>query len=118
MEAALIVGIVFFSLVAMVKLLTDWRTRRHLIEKGVVDERVKQLFGISELSVLSNLKWGMVLIGVGLASFLSRWLPYYMDDEGTIGLILIFAGLAFLIYFPIAQKKLKDVERSESRPVS
>jgi hypothetical protein len=111
MEAALIVGIIFFSMVAVVKIISDTVTRRKLIDKGLADERIGQVFGVSEIATLANLKWGMVLVGVGLAAFISQYLPYYLEEEGAIGLMLIFAGIAFLIYFPIAQRRLRQAER-------
>ncbi|MBU0982338.1 MAG: hypothetical protein KKA42_00595 [candidate division Zixibacteria bacterium] len=119
MEGALITGIVFLSIVAIVKMIGDNRTKRQLIEKGAVDEQVKRmLLGHSELSTLSNLKWGMVLVGIGLAAILSRWLPYYWSDEGALGLVFLFAGLGFLIYYPIAQKRLREIERRQQNTAS
>ena len=106
MEAPLIVGIVFLSIVAVIKIISDTVVRNKLISNGLVDDRVKHLFGLPELNLLSNLKWGMVLVGVGIASLLSEVFPYYMETEGTIGLMLIFAGLAFLIYFAVAKSRV------------
>ena len=115
MEAFLIVSVIFLSMAWVVKIVADAITRRKLIEKGVADERVKMVFGSSEMSALANLKWGMVLVAVGLAFFLSQYLPYYLEHEGAIGLILIFAGIAFLIYFPIAQKRLKEIQKRQEQ---
>ena len=118
MEAPLIVGIIFLSLVAVVKIVSDGITKKKLIDKGLVDDRVGHLFVPAELSVLSNLKWGMVLVGVGVAALLSNLLPYRCSDEGTLGLILVFAGLGFLIYYPVAHKRLKEIERKRNQSVS
>jgi hypothetical protein len=115
MEAVLILAVIFFSVAWIVKIVADSNTRRKLIEKGVADERVKMVFGSSEMSALANLKWGMVLVAVGLAFFLSQYLPYYLEEEGAIGLVLIFAGVAFLIYFPIAQKRLKEIQKKQEQ---
>jgi len=117
MEAPIIVGIVFLSCVAVVKIISDTVTRKKLIEKGLVDDRVRHIFGASELSVLSNLKWGMVLVGIGAAAFIGQFLPYRWSDEGTLGLILIFAGIAFLVYYPIAQSRLKKIEEKGNQSV-
>jgi membrane protein implicated in regulation of membrane protease activity len=114
LEAPLIVGIIFFSIVAVVKIVADANTRRKLMEKGGIDEQTRRvLIGQTELSALSNIKWGMVLVGIGVAAMVSEWLPYYWSDEGAIGLAFILAGLGFLIYYPIAQKRLKEIERRE-----
>jgi len=111
MEAPLIVGIVFFSIVTVVKLLVDSSTRRRMLETGALDDRMKRLLmNQAELSTLSNLKWGMILIGIGLAALASEVWPYYLSDEGALGLVFLFAGLGFLIYYPIAQHRLKKLE--------
>ena len=114
-EAPLIVGVIFLSIVAVVKIISDTLTRRRLIDKGLVDDRVRHLFGPSELSALSNLKWGMVLVAIGLAALLGQFLPYRWSDEGTLGLIFLFAGIAFLIYFPLAHSRMKQIEKDNDQ---
>jgi len=117
MEAPLIVGIVFFSVVTIVKIIVDSNTRRRMLETGNLDDRTKRLMmNQAELSTLSNLKWGMILIGIGLAALLSELMPYWLSDEGAIGLVFLFAGLGFLIYYPIAQKRLKEIDRRNDDP--
>jgi len=117
MDDVLIVGIVFFSVVAIVKIISDANTKKKLLDKGLADEKVQHLFVPAEITVLSNLKWGMVLVGIGAATLLSNLLPYRWSDEGTFGLILVFAGLGFLIYYPLAQRRLKEIERKRNQSV-
>jgi membrane protein implicated in regulation of membrane protease activity len=115
-EAPLIVGVVFFSVVAVVKIVAESRTRNRLIERGMVDERVRDMLAPDrEMAALSSLKWGMVLVGIGLAALLSQLFPYYMDSEVAFGLMFIFAGIAFLIYYPIAGKRLKKIEEKRQQ---
>jgi len=45
---------------------------------------------------------------------ISWWLPDYFSEEGAVGLVFIFGGLGFLIYYPLAQKRLKEIERRDS----
>ncbi|MDZ4723058.1 MAG: DUF6249 domain-containing protein [candidate division Zixibacteria bacterium] len=111
MQEALQMAVVFFSIVAIVKIISDGRTRKQLIEKGLVDDKAKLfLRGQSEMNALASLKWGMVLVAVGLAAILSQMLDYWWAEEGMFGLMFLFAGVAFLIYYPIAQKRFKDME--------
>ena len=117
MEAPLIVGIVFISIVTIVKIVVDSSTRRRMLETGNLDDRTKRLMmNQAELSTLSNLKWGMILIGIGAAALASEIWPYYLSDEGAIGLVFLFAGFGFLIYYPITQKRLKEIERRGDEP--
>ncbi len=118
MEDALIVAIVFFSIVAVVKIIADATTRRRMLDRAAKDtDASRALFTHPELVNLSSLKWGMVLIGIGLAWVISRWMPYYWHDETVFGLMFLLAGIGMLIYYPIAQKKIKKIEQEErNRP--
>jgi len=115
MEEALIVGIVFFSIVAIVKIIADATTRRRVLDKAATDpEAAQRLYGHPELLNLSSLKWGMVLVGIGLAWLISRWMPYrYWHDETVFGLMFLLAGVGMLVYYPIAQRKIKKIEQKE-----
>lgn len=107
----IIVGIIFFTVAWVIKSLSDARTRNRLIDKGLVNPQVKHLFNQHEdLRALSSLKWGMVLVAIGAAALISQLFPYYTDGEITIGLMFLFAGLAFLIYYPIAEKRMKKLQ--------
>ncbi len=91
----------------IIKIIADSITRHKLINKGMVDEKVKHLFTKdAQLQRLSSLKWGLVLVGVGLALFISQIADEYITDESVFGLMFLFAGIAFLIYYGIARKHL------------
>jgi len=116
MEDALIVGIIFASVVAIVKIVTDAVTRRRILDRAASDPKATQnLFAHPELMNLSSLKWGMVLVGIGLAWLISRWMPYYWHDETVFGLMFLLAGIGMLAYYPIAQRKMKKIEQQERR---
>lgn len=109
MESILIVLIVFAAIVSTVKIIADSRLRNRLIDKGLVDEKVKFLYRKDDKTlVLSNLKWGMVLVGVGVAAMVGQFFPYYFSEEGLLGLMLTFAGFGFLIYYFIASGQLSN----------
>ena len=107
-EAPMILAVIFIGVAAIVKIAVDAKTRNRLIEKGVADEEITKLYGAtSSLQNLSSLKWGMVLVGIGLAVLISRFFPRYVSDEVAWGLMFLFAGLGFLIYYPIAARMAK-----------
>lgn len=100
--------IVFFGVVAyVVKIILENATRRKLIDKGMVDENVKYLYADKpESRILSALKWGMVLIAIGLAIFVGQMVRPDLVEEVTIGCMFIFGGLALVIYYMIANRML------------
>lgn len=118
MEDFLIVSIIFLSAVWVVKIATDYQTRSQLIKKGEVNENLKYLFKNygTQTWIGSNLKWGMVLIGIGLALMIKQLAPFYLDDETVLGLIFLFAGLSFFIYYFLAKTRSDQdkTDRDES----
>jgi hypothetical protein len=104
-EPVFILGIIFFAVVSLVKIVSDNRIRRKLIESGAIDEKVKHLYNFrSECAAPASLKWGMVMIGIGLAFLIGQLVPH-MEGEITVACMFIFAGLALLIFYFIAKKK-------------
>ena len=100
---------VFGGFVWIIKIICDYKTRNKLIDKGLVDEKVKFLYRDgSATRALSNLKWGIVLIGIGLAAMMGYWFPRTFSEEGVIGLMFLFAGLGFLTYYFVAAQKSPD----------
>jgi len=102
----------------IIKQLTEHKTRRQLIEKGLVDEKIKYLFPDKPKDYVgSSLKWGMISIAVGLAVFAGQMAPRDLVEEVTIGCMLVFGGLALVIYYVIASKKLNKSgqEKSETQ---
>lgn len=105
LQEVLIPAVVFGAIIIALKLMLDSRLRNKLIDKGMVDENVKFLnYSTAQTHRLSSLKWGMVLVSIGLALLISYIWPDVFSDEGTFGLMFLFAGIGFLIYFGISQK--------------
>jgi len=106
---------ILFVFAYMLKLFLDYRLRRKLIDKGLVDEKIKYLFfSKDEAYAPSSLKWGLVLTGIGLAIIIARILPYHWyETEVSISLMFIFAGAGLLIYYAIADKRAKEHRKNE-----
>lgn len=95
---------VFAGIALVIKVITDAFTRNKLINKGLVDENVKFLFPrYSKNAAMSNIKWGLVLVGIGAAIFIYELSD--ISENALIGLMFLFAGAAFLIYYPMAKKE-------------
>ena len=104
-ESVLVVIIVFGSILLFVKIFADSKIRGKLIDKGMVDENIKYLSGTN---VPASLKWGMVLISMGLAFFIGLLFPEAIRGEITFGSLFILGGAALIIYYLMAHKKQAD----------
>lgn len=98
--------VAFFIIVAIIiKMFLDYRMRRRLIDKGLVDENIKHLFPNESVNQrLSALKWGLVLVGIGVAVLIGQLFPYRISDEITISLMFIFSGIGLLLFYIVAPK--------------
>ena len=93
---------IFGMFAVIIKIIADAITRNKLINKGLVDENVKYLFNrYGKQNNVSNIKWGMILVGIGVAIFIREMTG--ITDESMLGLMFLFAGAAFLIYYPISK---------------
>jgi hypothetical protein len=84
-----------------------------LIEKGVTPEDARKYFNESEKrprNRFSALKWGILFVFLGAGIFLSNILSQFYDfgDGILFGLVILFLGLGFLIYYLIISKSLKN----------
>lgn len=113
MENFAIVLIVFLSITVIIGtyLLTRHRERTQIIEKGLTAEEIRALAmaGGFRSDPLSSLKWGMVFVGIGLASTLGVWLnaAFHMEEGFIPGLIAIFGGAGLVVFYVIANKRGK-----------
>lgn len=102
----------FLVIAYIIKVVSDNRTRRVLIEKGEINENLKYLYADKlAYAVPSSLKWGMVFIAIGLAFFLSQVIDLGRHDETTFfAMLFIFGGAALIVFYFIAGKMQKKAE--------
>lgn len=94
-------------------LYTKHRERMRLIEKGLTPEEVKAYFTETNnkpRNPYSSLKWGVLLTFVGIGIFLANLFESMYDlEEGVMmGIIVMCAGLGFLVYYGLVSSKLKN----------
>lgn len=101
--------IIFPTFGLMLKWYLEYRIKRELIQRGMVDEKVKYLaFNALEQHAPSSLKWGIVFTFVGLAVLIIQVIPYvYMTGELVLSVMLIAAGVGLLLYYFIASQLMK-----------
>jgi hypothetical protein len=114
MEPVIVVLVVFgsFGLIAWKFLDSRHRERMTMIEKGVspADFKGRPLRDLFRPNPLSNLKWGLLALFVGagllLATYLERSL--FWADSVYPASMLIFGGLALILFYGIANAKMKN----------
>ena len=89
------------------------KERMAMIEKGVnpADFKSSSPLRFWKGNVLSNLKWGLLFLFVGIGLLAGEQMRniWGLDDESTIfGCMLITGGLALIIFYIIAARKLKE----------
>jgi hypothetical protein len=107
-----ILGVIGYFVVELVRVVSENRLRHKLIDKGLVDDKAKLLLESRPLAQFDmSLKWGIVLIGVGLAFLfafgIQRWVPSAIHEEITTGAVFFMAGLGMIVYYFIARGREK-----------
>lgn len=100
----------FITIAVCIKIISDHKIRRRLIEKGLVEEKIKYLYPNS-FQPLASVKWGLVLIGIGAAFLIGRVFSREISEEITIGLMFLFAGIGFIVYYVMAKKQVEESGR-------
>jgi hypothetical protein len=94
------------------------KERMAMIEKGVNPAEFKSSapFRLFQGNVLNNLKWGLLFVFAGIGLLVGQQLEYYFgfhEDSAVFGSILITGGLALIIFYFIAAKRLKEKKQDE-----
>lgn len=100
------VFIIFPAFALMFKWFLEYRLRQRLIEKGMVDDKVRFL-NLASLgqSTGGSLKWGMILVLIGLAITVVQM--FDVSDEMILAIILMAAGGGLLFYYLFADRLAK-----------
>ncbi|MBN1781574.1 hypothetical protein JW948_10640 [bacterium] len=115
MHDVIIVAIVFFSIVSVVKILSDNRIRHKMMEKGQMGNGGKQPGNGTVYQSLSALKWGFVLIGLGLALLIGQMVPSGVEEEVVIGSMFFLAGAGLLLFYWVAGKLANKADDTSVR---
>jgi len=118
MDAEFLIPIFLFgSFAYIIKVISDNRLKRLIVEKDQVSEEMKYLFTDKySLAVPSSLKWGMVMIAVGAAIILAQILDALNIVRGgdyeivMFALIFILGGAALIVYYVIANRMIQKKE--------
>ena len=106
----ILVPITIFIVIGwIVKTVSDNRVRKAAIEKGEINEKISSIFARENHRAENSMKWGMVLIAVGVALLIGGIFSYDLSDEAKIGIMFLLAGMALLLFHKFkGNKKGKD----------
>jgi hypothetical protein len=116
MDVEILVPLGFFAaIVWIVKIISDNRIRRKVLDQRVSDELAEAILqkGQSDPSVLGALKWGLVVLAVGASLLLMGILSVDVDEPLGYGLLFSAAGGGLVAYYLIASQR-GGQEQSES----
>jgi hypothetical protein len=107
MAVEILVPIAFFAaIVWIVKIISDNRIRRKVLDQRVSDELADAILNknVAAPSALSALKWGLVVVAIGGALVLVQLLSIDADEPLTFGLLFLAAGAGLVAYYMIASE--------------
>lgn len=97
---ALSIPITFLVAVAFItRVISNNRVRRQLITSGASAELAEKVFTTPIDNVDSNLKWGLVLVLVGVSLGILQLTGMREDDPFAWGLVVIFGGAGLLVFY-------------------
>jgi hypothetical protein len=105
LEGPTLVLVGFFAFVlGITKVLADNWTKRKLIEARVSEDVIRTLFSKqSDPEMFAALKWGIVLVALGLGLIVSQYLPSRFEEPLAWGVVLVFGGAGLLAYYAVAR---------------
>jgi F0F1-type ATP synthase assembly protein I len=93
------------------------KERTKLMDMGLSPQEARDYFRESEKrpkNPYSTLKWGILFTAVGIGLFLGIILDELgFKNEITGVLVLLFAGIGFIVYYVIASSKMKKDEAAK-----
>jgi hypothetical protein len=93
-------------------LLTRHKERMTMIDKGLKPEDMKALYerGTLRLNPLSSLKWGMILVAIGIAALIGMYIHenFYVGEGIYPALMALFGGVGLIAFYVLANKRLNS----------
>ena len=98
--------VLFVCVMFAIKIVMDLRVRRKFVESVVSEDLVRMMLVADEQNrKVSSLKWGLVLVLVGLAFGLVDWLDLGPNDPATFGIVIGAASLGMLGFHALASRR-------------
>ncbi|MFC5436430.1 DUF6249 domain-containing protein [Rhodanobacter umsongensis] len=95
----------FICIVYAIKVVVDARARQHMVNAGGSTELVNSVLRDEELRRRhSSLRWGIVLLSVGLGFGLIQWFGWQEVTPGLIAVLAGATGVGNLVFFAISRR--------------
>jgi hypothetical protein len=106
MNFEILIPIVLFICIAYtIKVVVDARARGRMIGAGGSEELVKSiLLDEEQRRRHSSLRWGIVLLSVGVGFGLIQWFGWQEVTPGLIAVLALATGAGNLAFFAISRK--------------
>ena len=113
MDARIVENIGGFTMIISGFLVVGWilvsalnySLKRRALQKERIDKNILQLFAKPTEAILTNIKWGLLLLSGGIGLVIIAFLPYKGDTSPLpYGVEAVFLGLGFLAYYLIARR--------------
>lgn len=95
--------IIFWGIISILRINRESKIKARMVELGHLEPE-KQWITQKSASVAdtyANLKYGILLVAVGIGLMLVKDLDIEFNSSTMIGIVAIVAGLGFLVYFLI-----------------
>lgn len=99
--ATIATGIGYFT-----KILTNYKLKRKLIEKDLVNADVANIINDQELDgKYASLKWGLIIMFGGIGLIVINLVDFYHDSPLPFGIMAVSIASGFLSYFFIMKNR-------------
>ena len=111
-SGVLTVLIVFYFIALSIRTIFEYKLKNRLIEKGAIKEEIRFLSDLRwSANGFSSLKWGLVLLGIGVALLVAQTAPDWMREEVTVGAVFFMAGVGLLVHYGLAKRLEKTPKK-------
>lgn len=113
-EEVLVPLVIFASIAYIVKIVSDNHLRRFLAKEGQINDDLQYLYaGRMDAKFPASLKWGLVLVALGLAILISR--IFGGDEMLMVSLMFLFGGAALIAFYVFAARLAKKQQDEPRR---
>jgi hypothetical protein len=95
----------FVCITYAIKVVMDARVRRQMVAAGGSEELVGSILRSEELRQRhSSLRWGIILVALGLGFGLIQWAGWQDVTPGLVAVLVGATGLGNLVFFALSRR--------------